>query len=379
MYRYQETNTYFAQVADDIKDLAQVELETLGATNIRLVYRGIHFKASQQNLYSINYNSSLINRILAPLLHFDCHSDKYLYKRAREIPWKDFLYKSDTFAVNATVTHSTINHSKFAALRLKDAIVDYFRDNTGKRPAIDTKNPDVWFNLHIENNRATISLDTSGGALHRRGYRQKGGPAPMIETLAAAIIQLSEWDGKTSLYDPFCGSGTLLCEAYLKASRTPPGILRKNFGFEHLPDFDTLLWDQVKSTSRQKIIPISNGLITGSDIDQQIVETARLNCSAITPRNNIKILRQDTFDIKNINGKMIVCNPPYGIRLEKTTDLSNFYQHLGDFLKRRCNGSTAFIYFGERRYLKNIGLRSTWKKALFNGGLDGRLAKFELY
>jgi len=379
MYQYQETDTYFAQVADDIKDLAQVELESLGATNIRLVYRGIHFKTSRQNLYSINYNSSLINRILAPLLFFDCHSDKYLYKRAREIPWGDFLYTSDTFAVKATVNDSAIKHSRFAALRLKDAIVDYFRDNMGKRPTIDTKNPDVWFNLHIDQNRATISLDTSGGSLHRRGYRQETGAAPMIETLAAAIIQLSEWDGKTGLYDPFCGSGTLLCEAYLKASGTPPGILRKNFGLEHLPDFDALLWEQVKSAGRQKIIPISTGLITGSDIDRQIVETARLNCSAITPHNNIKIQRQDVFDIKNINGKMIVCNPPYGIRLEKTTDLSNFYQRLGDFLKQRCTGSTAFIYFGERRYLKNIGLRSTWKKALSNGGLDGRLAKFELY
>ncbi|MFQ5628300.1 MAG: class I SAM-dependent RNA methyltransferase, partial [bacterium] len=242
MYLYQKTSRYFAQVADDVKDLAEADLQSLGAKSTRQVYRGIHFTATPEVLYKINFRSCLSHRILAPLMTFDCHSDKYLYKTALQIKWQDFLAPSKTFAVNATVSHSNITHSKFAALRLKDAVVDYFRERTGKRPSIDTEYPDVWLSLHIQNNKATISLDTAGGSLHRRGYRRKTVEAPMIETLAAAIIRYSEWDGRSPLCDPFCGSGTLLCEAFLHATQTPAAILRKKFGFERLPDFDVAIW-----------------------------------------------------------------------------------------------------------------------------------------
>jgi len=245
-YTYQKTNRYFAQMADDVKDIAEAELLSLGAEDTSQVYRGIYFNATPKILYSINYQSRLINRVLAPLLSFHCHSDQQLYKKVLQVRWEDFLNSSQTFAVFATVNNSAIKHSKFAALRLKDAIVDAFQNREGKRPSIDTKNPDLWINLYIERNAATISIDTSGGSLHRRGYRKKSIEAPMIETLAAAIITISEWDGKTPLVDPFCGSGTLLCEAFLSASKTPPAFLRQKFGFERLPDFDNSLWKQVK-------------------------------------------------------------------------------------------------------------------------------------
>ena len=215
MYRYQETQRYFAQVADDIKDIAEQELCTLGARETSPTYRGIYFSASQKVLYTINFYARLITRVLAPLTSFRCHSDRYLYKKAGEIEWQDFLDPSQTFAVFATVANSRLRHSKFAALRLKDAVVDSFRAATGVRPSIDTREPDVWVNLHIQNDEATISLDTSGGSLHRRGYRKKSVQAPLVETLAAAIIHHAEWDGRRPLYDPFCGSGTLLCEAYM--------------------------------------------------------------------------------------------------------------------------------------------------------------------
>ncbi|MEJ2194725.1 MAG: THUMP domain-containing protein [Ignavibacteriaceae bacterium] len=173
MYNYQKTNRYFAQVADDIKDIAEEEVQSFGAKKTSQKYRGIYFSADTETLYKINYYSRLINRVLAPLISFNCHSDELLYKRALKINWEDFLDPSKTFAVFASVTNSSIKHSKFASLRLKDAIVDYFRNRTRNRPSIDTRGPDVWFNLHIEKNEATISLDTSGGSLHRRGYRKK--------------------------------------------------------------------------------------------------------------------------------------------------------------------------------------------------------------
>jgi len=378
-YTYQKTSHYFAQVADDIKDLAEQELIAFGAQEIRPAYRGLYFLADKKALYTINFHSRLINRVLAPLITFDCHSDNYLYQTALKLSWEDFFNPSQTFAIFASVSHSKITHSKFAALRLKDAIADAFKDRDGKRPSVDTQDPDVWFNLHIDNNRATISLDTSGGSLHKRGYRKHSVEAPMIETLAASVIQLLEWDKTTPLVDPFCGSGTLLCEAYMVASNMPAGALRKKFGFQKLPDYDALLWKKVKDEGLKRFVPVPSGLISGSDILRDAVTAAKSNCTNLNPDHTMLINKGDIFKINSLENKIIVCNPPYGIRMKANEDLSDFYKNLGDFLKQKCNGSVAFIYFGERAYIKKIGLKPAFKRPLQNGGLDGRLVKYELY
>jgi len=379
MYLYQKSNIYFAQVADDIKEMAEGEIISLGAQETRPSYRGIAFKADLKTLYNINYCSRLASRFLAPLIRFECHSERYLYKTASQVKWEDFLNPSMTFAIFSSVANSSIKHSKYAALRLKDAIVDYFKDKFGERPSIDTIQPDLWLNLHIENNEATINLDTSGGSLHRRGYRKDSVLTPMVETLAAAIIEYSGWDRIVPLYDPFCGSGTLLCEAYLYASKMPPGILRQKFGFERMPDFDRKVWGQVKNEAGKRIIPLQKGLISGSDILLEAVRSSINNCSVIDREKVITVAKKDIFDIGAINGKMIICNPPYGIRSPNNEGMEAFYERLGDFLKKKCSGSTACIYFGERKYIKSIGLKPSWKKPLFNGGLDGRLVKYEMY
>ena len=379
MYNYQKSNRYFAQVADDIKNIAGDELQLLGAQNISQAFRGIYFTADTKTLYRINYHSRLVNRVLAPLVSFHCNSDTVLYKKSLRVQWDDFIDPSKTFAVFASVNHSSIRHTKFAALRLKDAVADFFREKTGKRPSIDTHNPDLWLNLYIENDEAVISIDTSGGSLHRRGYRKKSIEAPMIETLAAAIINYTEWDSSIPLYDPFCGSGTLLCEAFMKAANIPPAYLRQKFGFEMMPDFNQPLWSEVKKESLKEIKSLPKGLIAGSDISHQAVKAALTNCSVIDKENLIKIEQQNVFDIENLEKKVIVCNPPYGFRMGKAEKLGNFYKKFGDFLKKRCNGSVAYIYFGERKFIKNIGLKPSWKKPLQNGGLDGRLVKYKLY
>ena len=379
MYEYQLSGRYFAQVADDIKNIAEAELLELGASETSHSYRGIFFNAEPESMYRINLHSRLINRVLAPLKTFKCHSDKYLYQTAQQIHWEDFLTPEQTLAVTANVTQSNINHSKFAALRLKDAIVDYFRERYNKRPSIDTRNPDIWLSVYIEKNVATISVDTSGGSLHRRGYRIETTQAPMIETLAASIIKYSEWNGQTPLYDPFCGSGTFLCEAYLVVTKTPSAYRRNKFGFERLPDFNVKLWKKVKQEAKNKIQSINNNLIQGSDIDLKAVQTAQKNCAVIDLAGQIKILQKDIFKIEKLENATIICNPPYGIRMQNKKDLSDFYKNLGDFLKQRCKNSTAFIYFGDRKYIKHIGLKSSQKWILSNRGLDGRLVKYVMY
>ena len=379
MYDYQKSGRYFAQVADDVVDIASAELKELGAFDISPAFRGIYFNADKKTLYKINLYTRIINRVFAQIKTFSCHSDKYLYKTTKQIEWTDFITEENTFNVFANVSKSKINHSKFAALRVKDAIVDYFRERNGKRPSVDRRNADLWLNVHIDKNIATISIDVSGGSLHRRGYRTESVQAPMSETLAASIIRYSGWDGNSVLYDPFCGSGTVLCEAYLFATNTPSAFKREKFGFEKLPDFDEIAWQEVKQEAKENVVPIKDTIINGSDIDNRTIQIAKKNCANIDPEQKINIAHKDIFEINKLESVTIICNPPYGIRMKERNNLDDFYKNLGDFLKQRCKNSTAYIYFGEREYIKKVGLRSSKKWILSNGGLDGRLVKYEMY
>lgn len=383
MFNYQQNNRYFAQIAGGMEALGAEELAELGAEEISPAYRGLYFSADQAALYRINYCSRLLTRVLAPLISFGCHKTDVLYSKAKTIEWKNLLTPQQTFAIFANVSHSKITHSKFAALRLKDAIADYFQESFRLRPSVDTQNPDIWLNLHLENNRATISLDTSGASLHKRGYRKQSMEAPMQETLAAAIIRLSEWNGKTPLHDPFCGSGTLLCEALMQQAGIPAAYLRNEFGFQKLPDFDQEIWQSVKTTADEKIEKLSGaslkGKINGSDLSYKSIAAAKKNVRQLPHGEAIKLKKLDFREIAQLENAVIIANPPYGIRMGHEKDMNALYKELGDFLKRRCQGSTAFIYFGERALIPKIGLRPSWKKPLVNGSLDGRLCKFEIY
>jgi putative N6-adenine-specific DNA methylase len=379
MFTYQKSGRYFAQLANGLEDLGKIELEKLGAHDIKPVYRGFYFSADKAALYRLNYCSRFLSRILAPLIRFDCHSDKYLYKTASKINWPSFISLKNTFAVKANVSHSKITHSQFASLRLKDAIVDAFRKKTGKRPNVDTREPDVLFNLHIQNNKATIYLDTSGASLHRRGYRIESITAPMQEIVAAAIVRLSGWDGTKPLVDPMCGSGTLLCEAMMHYCRIPAGYLRKKFGFESLPDFDVKTWVAVKQEVDSSIRDLPPGLISGSDKSAEAISAAKTNTKCFAQGAGIALSVKSIQDIKALKDSVILCNPPYGMRLDTDENIKNFMKQFGDFLKQRCKGSDAYLYFGNRELIKSIGLKPTWKKILISGGLDGRLVKYSMY
>ncbi len=378
-YLYEKESQYFAQVAESIKEIAMNELKDLGAYDLQAVFRGVWFKASKKNFYKINYFSRLVSRILAPLVRFECHDKDQLYKAAKKIRWEEFLTPKKTFSIVANVAESEITHSNFAGLRVKDAIADYFRDRTNKRPSVDSKEPFIIINIHIHKNFATLAIDASGGPLHKRGYREESVSAPMQETVAASIMTLSRWDGEKPLYDPMCGSGTLLCEALMKYCRVPAQVFRAWFGFERLPDFDADLWEQIKKESEDKLRELKKDMIAGSDISEHSVKAAKTNIMGLHFGGKINIEQKDFQDIELLENHVIVANPPYGIRMGKEQNLNKFYNNFGLFLKNRCKKSTAFIYFGEPKYIKKLPLAPSWKRPLKIGGLDGKLVKYELF
>jgi putative N6-adenine-specific DNA methylase len=378
MFAYQKTNRYFAQIADGLENLGARELAEFGGLDVKPTYRGIFFSADPAGLYKINYKTRLITRVLAPLLTFDCHSDKYLYKTARSMPWKKLLSVESTFAIDAIVTASHIKHSQYAAQKLKDAIVDQFREACGDRPDVDTRDPDIWLHLFIRNNKATISFDTSGGSLHRRGYRIASVEAPMQETVAAAIIRYTGWDKQQPLYDPMCGSGTLLAEAAMRYCRIPAGYLREKFGFMRLPDFDEAVWETVKQKCDDYVQPLPPGLIAGSDKSPAAVEAAIQNCRRLPGGENIAISVRPFQEIESMADSVVVCNPPYGVRLKEDDGSGPLLREFGLFLKEHCPGSTAFVYLGKMPPAKTIPLRASWKKPITSGGLEGYLLKYKI-
>jgi putative N6-adenine-specific DNA methylase len=378
MYAYQKTGRYFAQISEGLETVGVNELISLGAEDVQPSFRGIYFSASPALLYRINYMTRLATRVLAPLITFDCHSDKYLYKTANSIAWNELFSVRQTFAIDANVSDSNITHSQYAAQKLKDAIVDQFRDAVGERPSVKLRDPDIWLNLFIRQNKATISIDTSGGSLHRRGYRVASVDAPMQETVAAAIIRYTGWDGERPLYDPMCGSGTLLCEAAMHYCRIPAAYLRSEFGFMRLPDYKKAIWKKVREDCDARIRPLPKGLISGSDMSRTDAAVANQNCRELPGGENISITVRPFQEIESLDDTVIVCNPPYGVRMKDRGDPGRLLGEFSEFLIGRCRGAVAYIYFGKEKQLETVKLRAAWKKPIKSGGLDGFLAKYKI-
>jgi len=380
MFLYQTEKRFFGQIAGGLEELGARELKELGASDIRIVPLGVEFTADLPTLYRVNYRSRLLTRVLAPLIRFEAKTGEDLYLGAKKIDWTNIMRLDQTFAVFANVSYSGIDNSHFASLKVKDVVVDMFRKRyRNSRPNVDTKDPDLWISVHMYEDQVTISIDCSGGSLHRRGYRQDAVEAPIQETLGAAILDIAGWDGKKPLYDPMCGSGTLLSEAWLKAGNIPANILRKKFGFMMLPDYDRRDWVKVKLSEEHKIKLVRGGLIKGSDIDKKSVEKTRRNNARLPGGDELRVRTSDFRDLPPLKDTLIVCNPPYGIRLKADDDMGEFMGQFGDFLKQKCEGCQAFVYFGDRELIKHVGLKASMKMPLRNGGLDGRLVWYELY
>jgi putative N6-adenine-specific DNA methylase len=379
MFEYQSSKRFFAQVTGLMEDICEQELIELGVVKTEKAYRGVYFEADIETIYKINYNARLLSRVLAPLIIFYCDNTNVLLKTAETIKWEDLLTINKTFAISASVANSKITNSLYASLCLKDGIADYFKVKYGKRPDVDTANPDVRFNLHIEKDRAVISLDTSGESLHKRGYRLLAGEAPMQETLAAALIRISKWDGGRPLLDCMCGSGTITAEALMHYCRIPAQVLRKNFGFFNLPEFDKNVWENLKKESDKDIRPLPKGIIFGSDRSAEAIKVARTNLSRLPYYESINLMCKSFQSIDQFEDGTLITNPPYGIRLGKVEEVQTLYKELGDFIKQKCRGTSAFIYTGEPSLRKYVGLKTTKRIPLANGKLEGVLLQIDSY
>ena len=379
MFEYQKFGRFFAPVAGKMEEFAAEEFTALGAERVQAQFRGLSFHANHETLYKIIYSTRLASRVFAPLLTFACHSTKYLVATATKMDWEQIMDLDSTFAITCSVGKSNITHSHYAALCLKDGIADHFMDKYGRRPNVDVKNPDVRLNLHILENRAVISLDLCGDALHKRGYRTQALLAPMQETLAAAMVTLSGWDGTTPLWDPMCGAGTLLAEALMQYCNIPAQYCRRRFGFTQMPDFDADLWDKVKADVDGAIKEIPQGLLRGTDLDPAAIEIAQQNLANLPYGDRVEFEAKDFHDVESYEQGTIIMNPPYGIRLETTEIVRGLYKEFGDFLKKRCNGTVAWIFVGDRSLRKAFGLKPSKGTILVNGSLEGELLKIESF
>lgn len=375
-----EKRRYFATVARGLEEIAAKELEKLGAVDIHSDFTGVHFRGNQALLYKINLWSRIIFRVLMPIADVKSYNAEQLYQNVYNFNWEDYLQIDDTFAIICTGSNKNLNHTHFTALQIKNAIVDRQRKQTGKRSNIDTENPNILINAHIEDTRCTLSLDSSGESLHRRGYRPAMGIAPLKETLASALLELAEWQPSLPFLDPLCGSGTLPIEAALKGLNIAPGLYRKKFGFQRWKDFDAELWEELLTEAKTSQLSQLPAPIFGSDRDFDILQQARINTKYCHLEKHIQLIQKDLFQIEApANNGIIICNPPYGKRLGEVEELGEFYKLLGDVFKQRFKGWTAYVLTGNKELAKRIGLKASRRIPVHNGSIPCTLLKYELY
>ena len=353
------------------------ELTQLGATDVTPGRRMVSFKGDKELLYRANFQLHTAIRILKPIKHFRALSADDVYEGVKDIDWSEYIEQDKTFAVDSVVFSEEFRHSKFVAYKVKDAIVDQFREKTGKRPNISVSNPDIRLNIHIAEDQCTLSLDSSGESLHRRGYRQESVEAPLNEVLAAGMILMTGWQGDTDFIDPMCGSGTLLIEAALIARNMAPGLFRKEFAFEKWSDFDRELFDEIyNDDSKERDFKHH---IYGYDVDIKAVNTARMNVRAAGLSSDITIEERDFKDFTKPQDKsIIVTNPPYGERIS-TPDLLGTYKMIGERLKHEFMGNDAWILSYREECFDQIALKPSIKIPLFNGSLECEFRKYQLF
>ena len=381
-------NTYFLHLMEQtfeiiaktfmgLEPVLAKELTQLGANDVQIGRRMVSFTGNQELLYRANFQLRTAIKILKPIHHFKARSADDVEREIRKIDWTEYLDNNKTFAVDAVVFSEEFRHSKFVSYKVKDAIVDQFRERTGGRPNISVSSPDIRLNIHIAEDQCTLSLDSSGESLHRRGYRQEAVEAPLNEVLAAGMILMTGWQGDCDFIDPMCGSGTLLIEAALIAHNMAPGLFRKEYAFEKWPDFDAELFDRIYNDDSQE--REFNHHIYGYDIDMKAVNTARLNVKAAGLTNSITIGQQDFKDFTQPSKKSIlVTNPPYGERIS-TPNLMGTYKMIGERFKHAFTGNDAWVLSYREECFAQIGLKPSIKIPLYNGSLECEFRKYQLF
>lgn len=353
------------------------ELTQLGANEVQIGRRMVSFMGDKEMMYRANFQLHTAIRILKPIKHFKALSADDVYREVQKIDWSEYIGLDKTFAVDSVVFSEEFRHSKFVAYKVKDAIVDQFREKTGKRPNISVANPDIRLNIHIAEDKCTLSLDSSGESLHRRGYRQESVEAPLNEVLAAGMILMTGWQGETDFIDPMCGSGTLLVEAALIAHNMAPGLFRKEYAFEKWPDFDSDLFDRIYNDDSSEREFTHH--IYGYDVDIKAVNTARLNVRAAGLLNDITVEEADFKNFTQPKEKsIIVTNPPYGERIS-TPDLLGTYKMIGERLKHQFLNNDAWILSYREECFDQIGLKPSIKIPVYNGSLECEFRKYQIF
>ena len=376
--------TEFQMLAKTFKGLEQVlagELIELGANNVQIERRAVSFTGDKRMLYTANFCLRTASRVLVPIATFKAKKTDEIYEHVKQLDWAQYMTAKTTFQIDATVYSDLFRHSQFITYRVKDAIVDWWMEHSGVRPNVQLTNPDIYLNVHIAGDTVTLSLDSSGESLHKRGYRVANTQAPINEALAAGMLLLAGWKGQSDFYDPMCGSGTLLIEAALIARNIAPGIYRKGFAFEKWANFDADLFEEVYSDdSREREFTHK---IYGSDAGFYAVQTAQKNIQSANLQRDIEVkqIRIEELRLadKNTESALVMMNPPYGERLSQDKDVLRLYQDIGTTLKHQFCGATAWIISSNEEALKCVGLRPAKRIRLINGDLDCLFNQYVLF
>ena len=372
----------FKMIAKTFKGLEEVlagELVEIGANNVQLERRAVSFTGDKSLLYRANMFLRTASRVLVPIATFKAKDADAVYEEAKQIDWSKYMSLQTGFQIDATVYSETFRHSRYVTYRVKDAIADWWNEREGKRPNVKLTNPDLCLNVHIANEVVTISLDSSGGSLHKRGYRVANTEAPINEALAAGMLLMAGWKGETDFYDPMCGSGTLLIEAALIAQNIAPGIFRKSFAFEKWPDFDKELFEDIyNDDSHERAFEHH---VYGSDASFYAVQQALKNIKSAGQQRCIEVKQIRLQEIKREEQKpaLVMVNPPYGERLAQDKDVMRLYGDMGTAFKHQFTGSTAWVISSNEDALKCIGLKPSQRIKLMNGELECWFNKYELF
>jgi len=360
-----------------LEQILAEEIKKLGGKNVEIKNRAVNCEGDLGFLYKINYSARTALKILIPVFEFKAFNQHQFYNKLSGIAWEEYMDVDQSFAIDSTVNSETFKHSQFVTLKMKDAIVDYFQDKFKRRPNVETRSPDIKFHLHIDRELVTISLDSSGDPLFKRGYRKEQGEAPINEVLASGMLQLAGWDGKGNFLDPMCGSGTLLVEAAMIAMDLPAQIFRRGFAFQNWKNYDADLFAKIKEVRVNRVREFT-GKIVGYDIDNRMLHAARTNIEAAEMDDVIQVKTQDFFESKKeLFPLLMVFNPPYDERISINDD--DFYKKIGDTFKTNYPNTLAWLISSDLEAVKKIGLRPSRKIKLFNGKLETRFLQYEMY
>ncbi len=367
-----QIKTYFG-----LEEILAAEIQKLGGRKVEVKNRAVTCEGDLGFLYKINYAARTAVKILVPVLEFKAFNEHKFYDKLVKFEWDEFLDLDQTFAIDATIHSERFYHSQFITLKMKDAIVDYFQNKYNQRPNIDTKNPEIKFNLHIDRELVTISLDSSGDPLFKRGYRKEQGDAPINEVLASGMLQMAGWDGKGNFLDPMCGSGTILIEAGMIAMDLPAQIFRKSFAFQNWKNYDKNLFAKIKEFRINRVKEFE-GKIVGYDIDSKMLSIAQQNIESAEMEDLIEVKKQNFFESKKeLFPLLMVFNPPYDERISIRFD--DFYKKIGDTFKNNYPNTLAWMITADLEAVKKVGLRPSRKIKLFNGKLETRFLQYEMY